>query len=269
MRVTEALQKTELSSLVRRRLLVGTCGIALGALPHFSLGAQPAPLRVSGTRFEGVYERQTDGGFAGLGVEVARLLAARQGRAVHFEILPWRRAQQRVALGLADVLVGPYKSVEREKLMCFTKLPFFQDQVAFYSRAKGMLFWGGDYAALKGKRVVTLNGWTYGPAFDAAAAGLNISIANNVENGLMMLIYGHVDLFASNRSDTDPVIRRMGLTDQLLPVAPLIDTQNAYFAFPKSPSGEALAADFDRLLTELKSSGQLRRMAARHLVSVP
>lgn len=269
MRVTAAFQKTELSSLVRRRLLVGTCGIALGALPHFSLGAQPAPLRVAGTRFEGVYERLTDGGFAGLGVEVARLLAARLGRAVHFELFPWRRAQQRVALGLADVLVGPYKSVEREQVMYFTEQPFFQDQVAFYSRAKGMVFWGGDYAALKGKRVVTLNGWSYGPAFTAAASGLNISVANNVENGLMMLIHGHVDVFASNRRDTDPAIVRMGLSDLLLPMAPLIDTQNAYFAFPKSPSGKALAADFDSLLTELKNNGQLRRMAAEHLVSVP
>ncbi len=270
MRVTAALfQENQLSSLVRRRLLFGTCGIALGALPHFALGAQTAPLRVAGTRFEGVYERQPDGEFSGLGVEVVRLLAGRMGREVNFEMFPWRRAQQRVSMGLADVLVGPYKSPEREQTMRFTEQPLFQDQVAFYSRAKGMVFWGGDYAALKGKRIVALNGWSYGAAFTAAAANLNISIANNVENGLMMLIYGHVDMFASNRRDTDPVIQRMGLTDQLLPVAPLIDTQNAYFAFPKSPSGEELAGAFDRLLSELKSSGELRRMAKPHLVSVP
>lgn len=193
MRVTAALfQENQLSSLVRRRLLFGTCGIALGALPHFALGAQTAPLRVAGTRFEGVYERQPDGEFSGLGVEVVRLLAGRMGREVNFEMFPWRRAQQRVSMGLADVLVGPYKSPEREQTMRFTEQPLFQDQVAFYSRAKGMVFWGGDYAALKGKRIVALNGWSYGAAFTAAAANLNISIANNVENGLMMLIYGHV-----------------------------------------------------------------------------
>lgn len=269
MRVTAGFQEGPLSSLVRRRLLVGTCGIALGALPHFALGAGKTPLRVVGTRFEGVYERQSGGEFAGLGVEVVRMLARRRGCPVLFDLYPWRRAQQRVSMGLADVLVGPYKSPEREQAMLFSGQPLFQDQVAFYSRARGMLFWDGDYAALKGKRIVTLNGWSYGEAFTAAAADLNISVANNVENGLMMLIYGHVDLFASNRRDTDPVIQRMGLTDKLLPVAPLIDTQNAYFAFPKMPIGEELAGAFDQLLSELKSSGELRRMARRHRVSVP
>lgn len=269
MRVTAAFQESPLSSLVRRRLLVGTCGIALGALPHFALGAGKTQLRVVGTRFEGVYERQPGGEFSGLGVEVVRLLARRRDCTVDFEMYPWRRAQQRVSMGLAEVLVGPYKSAEREQTMRYTGQPFFQDQVAFYSRARGMVAWGGDYAALKGKRIVTLNGWSYGAAFTAAAANLNISVANNVENGLMMLVYGHVDLFASNRRDTDPVIQRMGLTDKLLPVAPLIDTQDAYFAFPKMPVGEELAAAFDQLLSELKSSGELRRMARRHLVSVP
>jgi polar amino acid transport system substrate-binding protein len=269
LRVTAAFQEDHIAFLVRRRLLFGTCGIALGALPHFAFGAGKTPLRVVGTRFEGVYERQADGEFSGLSVEVVRLLARRRDCAVQFEMYPWRRAQQRVSMGLADVLVGPYKSAEREQTMLFTEQPVFQDQVAFYSRAKGMVFWGGDYAALKGKRIVTLNGWSYGAAFTAAAAGLNISVANNVENGLMMLMYGHVDLFASNRRDTDPVIQRMGLTDKLLPVAPLIDRQNAYFAFPKSASGGELAGAFDQLLSELKSSGELRRMAKRHLVSVP
>ena len=267
--VIAAFQEDQFAFSVRRRLLSGICGIALGALPHFALGAAKTPLRVVGTRFEGVYERDADGGFSGLGVEVARLLARHQERAAQFEMYPWRRAQQRVSVGLADVLVGPYKSAEREQTMRFSGQPLFQDQVAFYSRAKGMVFWGGDYAALKGKRIVALNGWSYGAAFTAAAADLNISVANNVENGLMMLVYGHVDMFASNRRDTDPVIQRMGLTDQLLPVAPLIDTQNAYFAFPKTALGEQLAAAFDRLLSDLKGSGELRRMARRHLVSLP
>ena len=269
MRVIAAVKEAEVSSLVRRRLLFGTCGIALGALPHFAFAAGTTELRVAGTRFEGVYERQPDGEFTGLGVEVVNLLARRRGWTVTFDMYPWRRAQQRVGMGLSDVLVGPYKTVEREQTMRFTGQPFFEDQVAFYSRAKGMMFWGGDYAALRGKRIVTLNGWSYGEAFTAAAPGLNISVANNVENGLMMLIYGHVDLFASNRRDTDPVLQRMGLTDKLLPVAPLIDTQGAYFAFPKLPVGEELAGAFDQLLSELKASGELRRMARRHLVSVP
>lgn len=269
MRDHAAVRQIELLLPIRRRLLIGTCGIALGAVPQFSFAAQAARLRVSGTHFEGVYERAADGGFSGLAVEVVRLLAGRRGVGVHFEMYPWLRAQQRVGLGQDDVLVGPYKSAEREQRLRFTGQPLFQDQVAFYGRARDLPSWGGDYATLKGKRIVALNGWSYGAAFNAAAANLNISIANSVDSGLKMLLYAHVDLFASNRRDTDPVIQRLGLVDKLLPVAPLIDTQNAYFAFPKSPAGAALADEFDQLLAELKNRGELKRLARRHLVRLP
>jgi polar amino acid transport system substrate-binding protein len=234
--------------------------------------AQPAvirELRVVGTRFERIYERQPNGEFAGMGVELVRLAARRFGYQVRFELFPWRRAQQLVMQGAADVLVGPYKAPERLKTMVFSKQPFFQDQVAFYVRAREIPLWEGDYAALKGKRIATLNGWSYGPAFTAALPRLNTSVTNTVESGLQMLMHNHVDLFASNRRDTDPVIVALGMTDQLLALAPLIDVQDGYFAFSQRPRHAGLPAQFDHLLAELKARGELHRLARRYEVEIP
>lgn len=255
----------------RRRALRCVGGLFLSFLP-LAAQAQPAAireLRVVGTHFERIYERRSNGEFAGMGVELVRLAARQFGYQVRFELFPWRRAQLLVTQGVADVLVGPYKAPERLKTMQFSKQPFFQDQVAFYVRAREIPLWEGDYATLKGKRIATLNGWSYGPAFTAALPALNTSVTNTVENGLRMLLHNHVDLFASNRRDTDPVIVALGMTDQLLALAPLIDIQDAYFAFSLRPRHAGLPAQFDRLLAELKAGGELSKLARRYQVDIP
>lgn len=245
--------------------------MALDAVPLSSFARQVAAreLLVVGTRFEGIYERRDNGDFAGMGVELLRLYAGRHGYHLRFELYPWRRAQELINSGAADVLIGPYKSVERQRTMRFSAQPFFRDQVAFYVRADRMPIWEGDYDMLKGRRIVTLNGWTYGPAFTRAQAQLNISVANSVESGLKMLAIGHVEMFATNRRDTDPVVTALGLQDTVMALAPMIDVQDAYFAYPLAPRQRDLPAQMDQLLADMRKSGELQRLARRFGVTVP
>lgn len=255
----------------RRRCLTGLCGMALGA-GSFSSFARPVAARellVVGTRFEGIYERRNNGEFAGMGVDLLRLFAQRYSYQLRFDLYPWRRAQELINTGKADVLVGPYKSAERLRSMRFSAQPFFRDEVAFYVRADRMPIWEGDYGMLKGRRIVTLNGWSYGPAFTKAQPQLNISVANSVENGLKMLAVGHVEMFATNRRDTDPVVAALGLQDKLMALAPLIDVQDAYFAYPLAPRLRDVSAQMDQLLLEMKKNGELEKLARRYGVTLP
>lgn len=245
--------------------------MALGVLPQFSWARSAAAreLVIAGTRFESIYERRPDGGFAGMGVDLLSEFAQRHGYQLRFEIYPWRRAQELINNGVADVLVGPYKSAERLRTMRFSEQAFFQDQVAFYVRADAIPIWEGDYGMLEGRRIVTLNGWNYGTAFSKAAPRLNISVTNSVENGLKMLAYSHVDMFATNRRDTDPVVVRLGLQNKLLPLAPLIDVQDAHFAYPLVPRIGAMPEQLDQMLVEMKKRGELQRLARRYGVTLP
>ncbi len=245
--------------------------MALGALPLFSFARAPLlrELVAAGTRNEGIYERRATGEFSGLGVDLVRQLATRQGYQVRFEIYPWRRALEVVGGGKADLLVAPYKTPERLRTMRFSEQAFFQDELAFYVRADSMPVWEGDYRLLKGRRIVVINGWAYGPAFTRALPQLNVSVTNTVENGLKMLSYGHVEMFASNRRDTDPVISKLALHDRVLALAPLIDVQDAYFSYPLAPRYRDLPAQMDQLLAELKKSGELQRLARRYGATPP
>ncbi|MCL6482905.1 MAG: amino acid ABC transporter substrate-binding protein [Janthinobacterium lividum] len=234
-----------------------------------SLQVQARELLVVGAQFERVFEYQDSGEYAGLGVELVRLMATRTGYTVRFRMLPWARAQAMLVQGQADILIGPYKTPERIASMGFSDKPFYQDQMVFYTRQDASFDWDGDPAVLKNRRVVLLNGWAYGTDWERMRHGLQISVANNVENGLKMLVHKHVDVFVSNRRNTDPVISRLGYGRQVKPLPKVIEIQNGYFAFPRSPAFDKLRLQFDQELNKLIETGELKRLGKRYDVGVP
>ncbi len=238
----------------------------------WALAADPAAARellAVSTHFEKVYERDADGAVVGLGPEIVRQIARRLGHTVRFELYPWARAQALVAKGRADILVAPYRTPERERLMGFSQLPFFQDQLVFYARTDTAPPWRGSYGTLAGQRIVILNGWAYGAAFDRARPGLDVSVSNSVESGLRMLEHRHVQLFASNRRDTDPLLARLGLAGQVAALPVPLDRQDAYFAFPADPWHDSLRQAFDLQFQQMVGSGEWRRLLQRHAVDHP
>ena len=251
----------------RRWMLPAMTALLLSALAAAPVSARE--LLVVGAHFERVFERRPDGEFVGLGPDIVRQVARRNKDTVRFELYPWARAQAMVAQGLADILVGPYKSAERLERMAFSRSAFYRDDMVFYQLAGAGSAWQGDYATLEGKPIVVMNGWAYGAGFDAARPRLRISVANNVENGLLMLRHKHVALFASNRRNTEPVLAALKLGGQVEALAQVIQVQDGYFAFPKRSSHDALRASFDATFDTMVDTGELKRLGQRHDVDIP
>lgn len=242
-----------------------TFGILAGVAGPLLAG--PRELLVVGAHFARVYERADDK-FSGMGPEILRSIAPQLGQPLHFDLFPWARAQSMVAQAQADVLVGPYKSPERLALFTFCERPFYVDQMLFYERAKAGFTWDGDYGALRDKRVVAINGWAYGDDFDAARGSMNISLTNSVESALAMLAHGRVDLFATNRRNTEPVISLLELDGKVAPVSRIIALQRGYFAFPRRPEYDYVAERFDRAFNAFVDAGELRQLGRRLNVTV-
>jgi hypothetical protein len=66
-------------------------------------------------------------------------------------------------------------------------------------------------------------------------------VANTVENGLKMLVHNHVDVFVSNRRNTDPVIARLGYGRQVKPL-PRVKRRTAISPFPFASLRQAAPA---------------------------
>ena len=249
-----------------RRLLAAAL---LGSALACSLPAQARELLAVGAQFERVFEYQDSGDYGGLGVELLRLMAARTGNTVRFRMVPWARAQAMLVQGQADILIGPYKAPERFASMAFADKPFYQDQIVFYTRQDPGFSWDGDYANLKNRRLVMLNGWAYGSDLERVRASLQVSVANNVENGLKMLVHNHVDLFVTNRRNTEPVVERLGMGRQVKVLPRVLEVQNGYFAFPRAPEFDRLRLQFDQEFNSLIDSGELKRLGKRFDVTTP
>lgn len=246
-----------------RVVLFAVCALSLGN------AAQARDWLVVGTQFPRVYERAEDGRIAGLAPAVLRELAGELGVGLRFELHPWARAQRMVELAQADILVGPYRTAEREARFAFAAEPFYEDRIVFYARAGQAISWQGDYRDLQGQRVAVVRGWTYGSGFEAARALLRPVTVEKVEYGLRMLALGRIDLLASNQRNTQPHLRAPELRERVVELLPLIDVQRGYFAFPRDSAHAGLRQRFDQAFRRLVERGQLAQLAAPLGVSVP
>lgn len=249
-------------SAVRRFLLVALC--ALCAAPAMS-----RELLAVGTHFPKIFEQQGNGEFSGLGVSVLREVLEPLGHQVRFELYPWARAQQMVERGQADILIGPYKTAERETRFAFSAQPFYRDSIVFFQLNNHALQWQGDYQQLLGQRIGVVRAWAYGAVFDRQREQLELVTVESVENGLRMLKVGRLDLLASNQRNTLPALEALALTEAVSQLSPEIDQQNGYFAFQRHAQADQLRTDMDQQFAQMVASGRLTALSAALQVTVP
>lgn len=251
-----------------RQKVLGVLGLAC-ALGLASAAAQAREWQVAGTKFARIYEQDAAGEFVGLGVDVLREFARRQGDTVRFGMYPWIRAQKLVVAGTEDVLVGPYKTPERETLLNFSERAFYQDQMAFYALPGTVVAWSGDYAQLANRPIIDVRGWAYGADFDAARSNLRVETVTSLENAVGMMLKGRGELLATNLRNTEGLLHEQGMDGRLVPLKPIISSQVGYFAFPKTPKHAALKVRFDAFFQKLVADGDFAKLAAKHKLTAP
>ncbi|WP_375740966.1 substrate-binding periplasmic protein [Pseudomonas boanensis] len=222
-----------------------------------------------GTDFPGIFQMTPSGEPRGLGVDVLREVARELGDQVRFELYPWARAQKRVEDGLADVLIGPYRTAARERRFQFSEPGFYRDRIAFYARAGTTNAWDGSLGSVRGQRIAIIHGWVYGEHFEAMRGGLDLQMAASVENALKILMAERADLVASNERDTRPRITALGLDGAVIRLEPAIDTQVGYFALPRDSGHNALREAIGGVLRKMREDGRLATMAKPYGIPLP
>lgn len=223
----------------RRELLTGILasgsGVALASPPFRAVGGQFARIFEGGA---GLTPR-------GLAVD---LLTQLYGAAVQFEWVPWARAQLMVEHGEADLLIGPYRTPEREARFRFSVRPFYEDAMVWMARRGESELWQGDLTALSDRPLACVRGWAYGSRFEQLKPQFKrLTQVSSVEAGLQMLMLRRVDLFAANERNCQPALEQLGLVAQVEPCLPPLDVLRGHMAFVRSAEGESRARDYDRM----------------------
>ncbi|WP_189532932.1 substrate-binding periplasmic protein [Paludibacterium paludis] len=238
--------KTRLSLL----LLLGLDGAA-------ALGA---PLRFVGAEFPFILEYR-EGKPAGLAVSVIRDIAEHTGLDYTISIVPWARAQALVESGRADVLIGPYRTKEREARMTFMRWPLYIDTLSWYALKESRYTWSGKFSELGHLRLGVTRAWTLGQSYEASKRRLQIETADTMEQNFGKLALGRLDLVACNERTARFLVKRMQPRLEIQALKPPISHIGGYFAHPRAPVDADSLARFETALGELARSGRLQALS--------
>ncbi len=247
--------------LTRRHLLGCTGALALAGPAH------AAPLRAVGAQFARIFEGSEGQAPKGLAVD---LLGQLFGDGVRCEWLPWPRAQLMIEQGEADILIGPYRTPEREARVLFSVRSFYADAMVWYARRGEESRWSGEFGELAQTPVAGVRGWAYGSRFERLKTGLaQLTWVQNVDSGLQMLGRRRVDLFAANDRNCQPVLQRLALADAITRCSPPLDVLHGHMAFARSAAGEALAQRYDQTFERWVRSADAAELYRRWSVERP
>jgi len=195
----------------------------------------------------------------GLDAEIVAALVKQAGAEVDFEPQPWSRVQDMLERGVVDAafqFVGRPDRFEKY----FMIGPHRMGQTVFAARS------GRDIAVrglddLRGYRIGTVRGYTYGAAFDGAThLSKDMTAGDNLQL-VRMLVAGRVDLIIGDREALMHFARNAGLHAQMQLLQPAFSEVPRYIAVPRSKP--EIAARLDRALTELRRNGRLADILRR------
>lgn len=245
------------------------CRTGLGCMGALALArpARATVLRAVGSQFARIFEGSNGQAPRGLAVD---LLGQLFGASVHCEWMPWPRAQLMLEQGDADILIGPYRTPEREMRMLFSVRPFYADAMVWYARRGEEYRWTGELAELAQTPLAAVRGWAYGSRFERMRPSMaQLTWVQTVEAGLQMLTKRRVELFAANDRNCLPVLQRLDLADAITHCSPPLDVLHGHMAFARSAAGEELSRRYDRAFEQWLRTGMAAELYRRWGVDRP
>lgn len=197
--------------------------------------------------------------------EVAREALALAGHTLRLEFMPWGRVLYKAEHGEVDGYLPEYTSEELTQAFLFSA-PFPGGPLGFFKlRANKDISWCG-LDSLRPYRIGVVRGYVNEPAFDART-DLKREYAKDDEANLRMLLAGRVDLAVADLHVGRHYARRISRQGQehIEFLLPPLDRKSLHVCFPANRPGSArLVREFNHGLEQLRRSGTLERLRARH-----
>ena len=229
-------------------------------IPELRIGVSGRPV------FQYIDENEQ---FAGLDVELSKLIFEEAGFRIRFIFYPWTRILYLVKLGELDVALSAADSEERMKYAHFSTEALRLGHNVFYtSRAKQGKFQSPqNMTQLKGKefRLAVLRGASYSIEYDALLKAdwfaESLVIVDSPKRTLDMLALGRVDAFIGSEYGVPKWAQKIGFTEQLVPLFRLMTDEEAatHIMYSKKSVPKAWVDKVDAAMKRLKASGEYDR----------
>jgi polar amino acid transport system substrate-binding protein len=207
---------------------------------------------------------EAKGTLMGVGAELAGTICAELEVSFKFKPLPWARALSEAEQGKIDMIAGAYFKKDREVYMDYS-IPFMKDPGAVFVRT-GHAFDFKDLKDLKGRKGVTMLGYSWGEAFDQyAEKHLDMTTVTKPLQALKMLERGRVDYFVYGLYSGEFVATKTGMANQVEALPHFVSEENLYLTFSKKSTFRHLLPRANDIIKRLKAQGVIDGWVEQYL----
>ena len=220
--------------------------------------AQPTVLRVVGSA-DPPFRIFAEGRSRGLYFDLLNEAARRLGWTLSYEEVPSARAFKMMEQGMADLMLGPLRTPERELYLSYTRVLLPAEDKAFYTRPDGLPVRSlGD---LLGRSIAAHRGKRYGGVFDAEPR-LQRHDVNDYHTALEMVARGRLDVAVMPERQGDLLLREMQLN--LKKQAWLLPGETPHVVLARQSPWLARQAELEQTFQGMREDGTWRRIEERY-----
>lgn len=186
-----------------------------------------------------------------------------RGLGITLEFKPqgnWKRTLAEAEHGKVDVIVGAYRTADRQSYLGYHDTPFTDDaNVVWVMRGKEFPYKGWE--DLIGRHGTAMLGESYGEQFDRyIAERLTVSRVSSALLNLKKLAAGHADYYPFSQHGGEIQLRRFGYQDQVVRLPGVISTEGVYIAIAhKSPLIRYLP-QLEQAVRQRRADGTVERL---------
>lgn len=236
---------------MRRWIGILMCWLGAGALPLMA-AEEPTPSEIRIASEVWLHYTARDG--SGLAWDLLRQVFGPEGVQVRTQSVPYTRSIGLVQRGEADAWIGSYLNEIRSGVV-YPRWNYDADQIC----ALGLV----DQPAVRLDNLADFHvAWMRGYGYERYLPNLSYFQEIQRRDGILsMLLLKHADLFIDARPEIDELLA--GAKDREAFRITCLTHLPLYVGFADTARGRALAALFDRRMTVLVASGELRPVFER------
>lgn len=212
-----------------------------------------------GSSFPLILEENKKGQFHGLGADITYQIAKTLGVDIKISLYPAKRAMQMMRNGDADVIIGPYKSIERSEFLDYSSFSFYKDPISFYSLKKSKFKWDGDVKSIEHLRIGAIRGWSLGDRFDSKKDDLNINYVGTITQLFTMLELKRVDLVIAHPRAVSRFYDASEVQEKYRKLLPPLIENAGFFGFSKKRGLKLFQKKFEKEYEKLNNSGAFEK----------
>jgi|AntDeeMinimDraft_5_1070356.scaffolds.fasta_scaffold00026_46 polar amino acid transport system substrate-binding protein len=193
----------------------------------------------------------SDGKARGYLIELTKRVFARMNLSPDFQSHPAARLYRQLQSGETAFTLGAAKLHTLREAAVESEEPAIIFKLSIYTREDSPAI--SDLENLKGKRVLLMQGYSYGQVgkfFEKNADSMHIDYARNLDSALNMLMHGRADYLLNYQRATETLIAKKGI--KTLKSEVIGETPVHFFVSRKLNNAQAIADAWDRELRALK-----------------